>query len=137
MLETDLDFILSTGKRIESPKSYEELCKEYFLIGVLKTNPIHLIDPNQDKKTVFTLKPSVALPYVTSSVDYARNKGYFAWAEQIENKVLFEIFIPHSSVKSPPNPPKQLETIIALFVVRLIQEGYEISRDFIKYHHHY
>jgi hypothetical protein len=122
----------NSGKAIEGPKKLEDLSKEYFHAGNVKAIPTTECDVLQDMNKIITLRPTARLPYVSKRVDMWKSRGYFAFGKLAEGNVIFEIYSPHASVKDK-FPPKQLETAVALFMVELSREGYQIPSHAIEY----
>lgn len=126
-----LSLVPTQGKAIPQPEM-DELRREYFHAANIRAGLDDVVEPEQNNGRVITLRPNVKTRYSGRRVKNQTVKGYFACGRKEGSDALFEVYAPHPSVKSK-FPPKSLKLAVALFAVRLLDEGYGLGAHSINF----
>ncbi len=132
MLEAMLNLVPENGEDLPSPESLPELQKDYLLAARVKATPSEDYDASNDVGKVITLRSSVRTNLISTAGKQVTKKGYFAWGNEEGDSIVFDVYIPHPSV-GRGSLPKALKDCMALFMVKLNDEGYNIPARSIEY----
>jgi hypothetical protein len=127
-----LDLIVFNKEKGLPQPNLDELKSEYFLACEVRARTENVTSLERDLSRVIILRPVYNLNYGNRFFQLLVERGYFAYGRREDFGAIFDIYSPHSSVKSK-FPPKALEVAVALFTMRLVQEGYGLDPYSIKF----